>query len=219
MNQTDFGGGNKQNTSFLRGPERAFVAAITPHVPRFLSTRVLTMLSCVWSAGIIWFCYAAQGAILWLWGANAMIVLHWLTDLLDGSVGRYRNEGYVRWGFYMDHVLDFALACSVFLGYAFLVDQSALFSLLIFFVVFAFVPATLFLSFSAYNALKIGALGFGPTEYRLAIIILNIAIIYYGAAWLGAALPYFSAVLGVYVLILIFRTQRDMARMDMRDRK
>ena len=219
MPQEEFPGAKKQATSFTWNAEQRFVRALTPHVPSFLSTRRLTMLTLLWSILIVYFSWRSQQDIRWLAGASGMLAAQYLSDVLDGAVGRRRNSGFARWGVYMDHLLDFVLAASVFIGYALLVDASALLALFIFFIACAIIPASIFLSFSAYNAFKIGSLGFGPTEYRLAIILLNAAIIYFGVSWFERTLPYFAGLLFVYAFILVYRTQRDMYIMDMRNRK
>lgn len=214
-----FDGNKKINTSILSAWEHKLVGAMAPRAPRFLNGVNLTLASLAWSAGIIWFSYWAAADIRWLWAASGIMVLHWLTDSLDGAVGRYRNSGFARWGFYTDHLLDFVFAASVFIGYALVVDASALLALFIFFIACTIIPVSTFLSFSAYNAFKIGSLGFGPTEYRLAIILLNAGIIYLGVPWFEKALPYLAALLFAYSFVLVYRTQKDMYLMDMRNKK
>ncbi|MEK7189271.1 MAG: CDP-alcohol phosphatidyltransferase family protein, partial [Patescibacteria group bacterium] len=157
--------------------------------------------------------------IRWLWGASAMMALHWLTDSLDGAVGRHRSSGLVRWGFYMDHFFDLVFASSVFLGYAFLVNPASQLILFAFFIAFTILTASLFLSFPAYKGFIIGQFGIGPTEFRILIIMLNAAIIYLGVAWFEKALPYLVLLLFVYAFMLVYRTQRDMYHLDMRERK
>ncbi len=46
--------------------------------------------------------------------------LQWFTDSFDGALGRHRDTGIPRWGFYMDHFLDFVFMCPVFIGWSFL---------------------------------------------------------------------------------------------------
>ena len=46
------------------------------------------------------------------------VVLQYLTDLFDGAVGRARSTGLVKWGFYMDHFLDFIFQCALIFDYA-----------------------------------------------------------------------------------------------------
>ncbi|OJI06605.1 hypothetical protein BK004_02570 [bacterium CG10_46_32] len=214
MAQKQFAGAKKHATSLLWNVEQYFIRSITPHAPQFLGTRRLTMCTLLWSALVLYFSWRAQENILWLWGASGMLLAQYLTDILDGAVGRHRNEGFVRWGFYMDHVLDFVLAISVFIGYSFLVGSSYVVVLFIFFAIFAIIPASMFLSFSGYNAFKIGSLGFGPTEYRLIIIFLNAAIIYFGVSAFETVLPYLIVLLALYVCILVYQTQKDMSNMD-----
>jgi phosphatidylglycerophosphate synthase len=48
------------------------------------------------------------------------VFLHYITDALDGALGRFRNEGYIMWGYYADHCFDAiyqvsAMSCFYFL--------------------------------------------------------------------------------------------------------
>ena len=102
----------KSGRSFLGGPEKYLVKRFTKYVP--LETYHLTLLTLVWSALVLVAGYLAQKNIDWLWLTVAAIVLQYITDLFDGAVGRYRKTGLVKWGFYMDHYLDYVfLACFV----------------------------------------------------------------------------------------------------------
>gem|GEM_PF-3323052 len=49
-------------------------------------------MSFVWGLGILFFSWVAreQGQLLWLHGVSSMLFLHWLTDSLDGSLGKQR---------------------------------------------------------------------------------------------------------------------------------
>jgi hypothetical protein len=40
-----------------------------------------------------------------------MLGPQWFTDCLDGALGRYRDTGIPKWGYYMDHFLDFVFMC------------------------------------------------------------------------------------------------------------
>ena len=214
-----FDGNKKINTSILSKAERRLIDATAPNVPRFLNGVNLTLLSLFWSALTIYFSYLAVADIRWLWGASAMMVLHWITDALDGAVGRYRGSGLVRWGFYMDHLVDLVFASSAFLGYSFLVGAASQLILFVFFIAFTVLTGSLFLSFPAYKGFIIGQFGVGPTESRILIILLNTGIIYLGVPWFEQALPFFALLLFIYAFMLVYRTQRDMYRMDMRSKK
>jgi len=60
---------------------------------------------------------------------------------------------------------------------------------------------------------------FGPTEMRVALIVINGLIIKFGTRPVKGVLPYL-ALSGLFVLgILAFRTQRRLWRLDMRAKR
>ena len=116
MSGQGFAGATKTSTSILSPLERRMVSTVLPKLPAWLETYHLTLLTPVWSALIIAFSSLAAGNIRWLWLVSLMVLLQYLTDHFDGKVGRYRNTGLVKWGFYMDHLLDYFFGCSVLAG-------------------------------------------------------------------------------------------------------
>lgn len=92
-----------------------------PFVSRYANTKQLTLCSLAWNSMIVMtglvICVHPERAYLWL--VAAALALHYLTDIFDGAVGRYMDEGYVKWGYVMDHLFDtlivlttsFALMC------------------------------------------------------------------------------------------------------------
>src|SRR5258708_26322 len=121
----EFAGAGKTNTGLLVPFERRLARFVLPRIPRWLETYHLTLLTPVWSIGIVLFGYLAAGDLRWLWMVNVMIVLHYFTDHFDGKLGKFRDTGLRRWGFYMDHLLDYGFLCSVLIGYSFLLPQPA----------------------------------------------------------------------------------------------
>jgi len=113
----------KTGTSLLHRPERAFIDYVVPKLPIWLKSSHLTLLTIPWCIGIVGFGYLTASNIAWLWGVSVCIFLQWLTDSLDGSVGRYRNEGLVKWGFYMDHFLDYIFLLSILISYTFILTE------------------------------------------------------------------------------------------------
>jgi hypothetical protein len=51
--------------------------------------------------------------------------MQYVTDHYDGKIGKYRNTGLVRWGYYMDHLLDYVFLCSIIIGYAFILPEKS----------------------------------------------------------------------------------------------
>src|SRR5207253_8933684 len=131
----------------------------------------LTMLTLVWSFMIIVFSFLAAKNIRWLWLVSLMIFLQWVTDHYDGKVGKYRNTGLVRWGYYMDHLLDYVFLCSVIIGYAFILPERSRLQVLILLAICSAYEVSTFLAFATTDRFKISYLKLGPTEFRLALII------------------------------------------------
>ena len=113
MTQVQFGGDKKTGKWAFATLERRMVTWLVPKVPSWLETYHLTMLTLVWCIGIVIASLLARQSMHWLWLVSAFIVLQYLSDVLDGAVGRYRDTGLVKWGFYMDHFLDFLFLLSI----------------------------------------------------------------------------------------------------------
>src|ERR1041384_7406537 len=157
----EFAGASKVNTSFLTPFERRLAKSGVPRIPAWLETYHLTMLTLVWSSLILLFSYFAARDLRWLWGVSAMIALQYVTDHYDGKVGKYRGTGLVRWGYYMDHLLDYFFLCSIIVGYSFILPERSRFQILIMMAIFAAYEFSTFLAFAATDKLKISYLKFG----------------------------------------------------------
>lgn len=75
-------------------------------VPMFISTRHLTLMTLFWSACLFYF------NDNWI-AMSIVIFLQRVTDTWDGAIGRERNEGYIKWGYFVDHFLDWVFLCSI----------------------------------------------------------------------------------------------------------
>jgi phosphatidylglycerophosphate synthase len=102
-----FAGDKKHLIHCLAPLEKRIIAALLPKVPMNVTTVHLTLCTLLWSAGVITAGALAVVDMRWLWLFSACIVLQHVTDMLDGAVGRARNTGLIKWGFYMDHFLDY----------------------------------------------------------------------------------------------------------------
>ncbi|HYE59820.1 MAG TPA: CDP-alcohol phosphatidyltransferase family protein [Candidatus Kapabacteria bacterium] len=215
---TTFGGDKKVGQSLLGPLEKRLVTLMTPHVPQWLSTSTLTYSTILWSLLIILFSFLAQWDIRALWMVSFMIFLQWLTDSLDGAVGRYRNTGLIRWGYYMDHFLDYIFLCSILIGYSFILPDH--FKYLLFFIlaIFGAFMVNSYLSFAATNEFRISYLGIGPTEIRLVFITINTLLILFGTTHLAFALPYVLGFSLFGLCVVVARASSSIWKIDM-DRK
>jgi phosphatidylglycerophosphate synthase len=210
-----FAGAGKTNNALLVPLERRLARFVLPRVPAWLQTYHLTMLTPVWSALIVLFSYLAKLNIHWLWMVNLMIVFHYFTDHFDGKLGKYRDTGLCRWGFYMDHFFDYGFLSSVLIGYAFILPERALFNMLLVICVFSAFMFHTFLMLSATDEFKVSFFRLGPTEFRIALIIINALLVKFGVRPLKGALFWVAASGVVALALLAYQTQRKLWRLDM----
>lgn len=196
-----FGGDKKHGTSLLQAPERRFIDWAVPLLPQWLRSWQLTLITILWSVGVILFGWLAAGNRWWLFAMSAMVFGQWLTDSLDGTLGRTRGEGLVKWGFFMDHFLDTIFSGAIVIGYSFLAPGGTgfLFNLLL--LVTMAMMALSFLSFAATNEFQIAFYGIGPTEVRISYIALNLLIFFAGNQIFWWGLP--IVLIGHFVIMIV----------------
>jgi len=219
MTEKTFSDNKKVGASLLWDMEQKLIGRMVPHVPAFLNGYNLTLVSIVWIALILLFSHLARENIYWLWGSSAVIVLHYFTDSLDGAVGRYRNSGLVRWGMYMDHLLDFVFMSSIFIGFSLLTRGVSVYWIFAILVNIATMMANAFLAYAAFDSFKISYFKLGPTEGRLAIIFANTLIMYVGVRTLEIYLPYVVSLVFFFTVITVARVQHALHALDMKHRR
>ncbi len=203
----------------LAKAEKRLIDFLTPRFPRWIEGYHLTLTTILWSAGLILFGHLARGSLHWLWLASLMLALQWFTDCFDGALGRHRDTGIPKWGYHMDHLLDFVFMCSALLGYGLLFDGLSRLLFFILIPIFGTFMVNSYLSFAATSEFKITFLGTGPTELRLALILLNTAIILLGTTFVQKILPVAVPLAGIMLIVVVFRTQKYIWRIDMDDKR
>lgn len=148
-----------------------------------------------------------------------MIFFQYVTDHYDGKVGKYRNTGLLRWGYYMDHLLDYVFLCSVIIGYAFILPEKSRYQLLFLLAVFAAFAVSAFLAFSATDRLTISYLKLGPTEFRLALIAINTLLILFGPRYMISGLKYVNAGAVAGLCFVVYKTQKHIWQLDMQEKR
>lgn len=213
-----FNGDRKNLDHFLLSIEKKIIVALLPRVPLWLGTVELTLMTLLWSAGVIVFGYFAAQDIRWLWAFSACILLQHITDMLDGAVGRARNTGLIKWGFYADHFLDYVFMCSIVIGYSFLLpDHYHLLVLLCLFFSGGLMVHT-FLDFGITNDYKISYFRIGISELRCFVVAINIAGIFLGKDMFVGAFPFVVAGLFLSLSVIVYRSQISYRMMDQTNR-
>jgi len=214
-----FGWASKASTSFLTPLERRLALKVLPKIPSWLETYHLTMLTLLWSAGILFFSYLAASNLRWLWMVSLMVFMQYVTDHYDGKIGKYRGTGLVRWGYYMDHFLDYIFLCSVIIGYGLILPERSRYQVLIMLAIFAGYEVSTFLAFAATDRLKIAYLKLGPTEFRLGLIIINALLVAYGTRKMVSGLKYVNIGAAIGLAVLVFRTHKVIWEIDMKQKR
>lgn len=210
-----FQGDKKVGQSLLHAPEQRFRDFLLPFVPKRVETYHLTLSTIVWNLLIILFCFLSKYNIHWLWGTSLMIFAQYVTDLLDGAIGRKRNTGLVKWGYYMDHFLDYLFLCAILIGYAIRIPDQFKAAGFYIMALFGAFMVNSFLSFAATNAFTIAYYGIGPTEIRGLFILINTLLIIIGPGYLVKSLPYVLGLATFGLFVTVYRTQKTLWGIDM----
>lgn len=215
----EFHGDRKHGQPLLQRPEEWLKHRLLPCVPRRVETYHLTLMTLLWAALVPAFCFLARTHIAWIWGASLMIALQYVTDLLDGAIGRQRQTGLIRWGYYMDHFLDYLFLCSLLIGYAILLPHAYRAALFFLLAMFGGFMVNSFLHFACTNEFRITYLGVGPTEVRLLFVVVNAIVFAAGWTWLAKVVPYAVVFSTFGLFVTVYNTQRELWRRDMRAKR
>ncbi|HEV7257961.1 MAG TPA: CDP-alcohol phosphatidyltransferase family protein [Bosea sp. (in: a-proteobacteria)] len=180
------------NNSLVGAVERKTLAWLVRRVPASIGPDHLTAFG-IFGAAVTLLGYALTAfspAFLWL--ASLGLVFHWFGDSLDGSLARFRKIERPKFGYFLDQTIDVIgnLLICIGMGLSAYVRMDVA-----------------LLALAGYHALSIYALvkacvsgefnvslaGWGPTEMRLLIILMNTTIFFFGApefAVFGVALTW-----------------------------
>jgi len=199
---------SKSEHSLLGSLEIKLINSLIPLVPSFIGTYHLTLMTVGWSILVLIFGYLAKTNLNWLWAISLIIFLQYITDILDGAIGRHRKENLVKWGYYMDHFLDYFFSCSLIMAYL-LISPKGLeiyFIILLSIITGYMIHSFLFCAVSGRFEMHLFALG--PTEARILLIITNIVIISVGVNCFKYFILPLSIILLLVLVLLIYRTQK-----------
>jgi phosphatidylglycerophosphate synthase len=165
----------REKTFLLARPEARVLQWIAECLPARVMPDHLTALGVAAAAAIAAAYALSNESSAWLWVASALLVVHWLGDSLDGTLARVRRTERPRYGYYLDHLVDALATAMIGIGLGLSPHLLLATGLLV-------VVAYLVLSINTYletQSLGVFSLGYGrvgPTEARVALIALNIAM-------------------------------------------
>jgi hypothetical protein len=213
-NGQTFNGDKKHGQSLLHRWERPFIDANVARFPSWIMGHHLTMVTLFWSVAVIGFGWLAQDQPAWLFAMSAVVFGQWFTDSFDGSLGKFRGQGLVKWGFFMDHFLDLIFAGSIVIAYSLIAPPGMELSFNLLLLATTVMMGLSFLSFAATNQFQIAFLGIGPTEVRIGYIAINTVLFFTGTDLFTWAVP--LALIGhvVAIAFIAWRTQLVLWNVD-----
>ena len=195
--------------NLLARSERRLLTWMCGRMPAWVRPDLLTSIG-MFGAVIIFAGYVASNYDPdWLWVAVGGYAVQWFGDSMDGSLARFRSIERPRFGYFIDHSCD-GLATLLIMAGIGLSPYVRLDVSLVALTGYLLLAIHAFLAARVLNELKLSYVAFGPTELRLVLIAMTLAMwtLGPGPALLGA-LSGFDLLVGTagVVLILLFVIQ------------
>lgn len=165
----------REKRFLLAGPEQRVLHWLAPRLPRRVLPDHLTALGVVAALGIAASYALSNGSRGWLLVATGLLVVHWLADSLDGTLARVRRIERPTYGFYLDHLVDGFATAAIGIGLG-LSSHLLLATGMGIVVAYLLLSINTYLETSAFGVFSLGYGRIGPTEARLALAALNVAL-------------------------------------------
>ena len=164
-------------TSILNAAEKKALVWLAERQPRWVTSDLLTYLGVLGAVVCAVGCILSNINVNYLWISSLGLVINWYGDSLDGTLARVRHTQRPLYGFFIDHTLDAITIRIMCIGFG----LSPAFRLDVTLLVLA---GYLVLSIYTYictilkDEFRLTYSSFGPTEFRLVVIILNTIYMY-----------------------------------------
>src|SRR5574340_731628 len=167
---------HKRVNEMLLGPlERPALQWMAAHSPKWVTPDVLTALGVVGSAMCFAGYWLSDRSVWWLLFASAGFFVNWVGDSLDGTLARYRKIERPKFGFYIDHSVDAVTEFLTIIGIGaspFMRLDIAAFAM----IGYLLMSVHVYVRTAVDGVFKISYGTIGPTEMRVIIMLVNVAI-------------------------------------------
>jgi len=193
----------------LSRSERRLLTWLCGRMPQWIKPDHLTAAGVAGAMAVFLGYVASASSPDWLWLAIGGYVLHWFGDSMDGSLARFRQIERPSFGYFIDHSCDGIATLLILAGMGlspFVTLDVALIAL----AGYLLLSIHAFLSARVLGELKLSYLAAGPTELRIVLIGLTLAMLVLGPKpGLFAPVSGFDLFVGAVgvVLILLFLAQ------------
>ena len=170
-------------TSILNASEKKVLVWLAERMPSWVTSDMLTFVGFI-GALVVAAGYALSNlSLYWMWLSCLGLFINWFGDSLDGSLARVRNTQRKTYGFFIDHNVDVINETIMFIGVGCspIVNMSfAMLALVGYFMLSIYV----YIDCHLKGEMRLTYGGLGPTEFRIILILVNIAFMY--IPWLTA---------------------------------
>jgi phosphatidylglycerophosphate synthase len=189
--------------NFLAANERRLLTWFCERMPMWVTPDLLTAAGVV-GAIVVFAAYAASAIDSnWLWLAIGGYCLQWFGDSMDGSLARYRHIERPSYGYFIDHSCD-GLATLLILAGMGLSPFVRLDVALIALAGYLLLSIHAFLAARVIGEFRLSYLAAGPTELRLVLIGLTVAMMALGSGpGLFGVISGFDLFVGTVGIVLI----------------
>lgn len=166
--------------------ERRFLNWACEAMPSAIGPDHLTAFGILGAVMVLAGYAAANVDPRFLWLSPVGFVIHWLGDSLDGSLARHRESTRPRYGYFLDHSVD-ALCILLMIGGMGLSPFVRLDVALFVVVGYFALSIHVFLKHHVTNTFQLSFMALGPTELRIAFVIITFWMILGGIG--GGSFP------------------------------
>lgn len=207
--------------NLLARSERRLLTWLCARMPAWVRPDLLTAIGMAGAVIVFAGYVASNDHPAWLWLAVGGYAVQWFGDSMDGSLARFRSIERPRFGYFIDHSCD-GLATLLIMAGIGLSPYVRLDVALVALSGYLLLAIHAFLAARVLNELKLSYVAFGPTELRLVLIAITLAMWTLGPGpGLIGDLSGFDLLVGSagVVLILLFviqtlATARRLANVD-----
>jgi phosphatidylglycerophosphate synthase len=170
---------NRIQDNLVARIERRLLNRLCAALPTQVTPDILTATAMVGALMVFAGYLASNLSPNWLWLSIGGYVIHWFGDSLDGSLARFRKIERPRYGYFLDHSCDGFATMLVVVGIG-LSSYVELTVALIALAGYLLMSIHAFLSVRVVGELRLSYLNAGPTELRLILIGLTLAMLMIG---------------------------------------
>jgi phosphatidylglycerophosphate synthase len=152
--------------------EKPTLIWIANRLPTWVMPDQMTLLGVLAAFGI-GACYMlSNNGSEWLWAVNALLVVQWFGDSLDGTLARVRKIERPKYGYYLDHLVDAVATAAIGIGLG-LSPYMLLSTGMLIVIVYLILSINVYLEAQTLGKFSLGYGYLGPTEGRVVLFVIN----------------------------------------------